>query len=125
MIYKCILCIMKENLLLLKDSLEPWKIKLQQYIHSTVKMKPVDVNSRTYIDFSKENSIIKILNLKFLILLEYKNVEIFLQKVTLQIDLKKVLWLKKLKILCRGNILLAIATENKSLECLTKKNSKK
>ena len=82
---------MKENLLLLKDSLEPSKIKLQQYIHSTVKMKPVDVNSRTYIDFSKENSIIKILNLKFLILLEYKNVEIFLQKVTLQIDLKKVL----------------------------------
>ena len=54
-------------------------------------MKPVDANSRTYIDFSKENSIIKILNLKFLILLEYKNVEIFLQKVTLQIDLKKVL----------------------------------
>ena len=54
-------------------------------------MKPVDVNSRTYIDFSKGNSITKTLNLKFLILLEYKNVEIFLQKVTLQIDLKKVL----------------------------------
>ena len=41
--------------------------------------------------------IIKILNLKLVILLEYQNMKIFFQKVTLQIDLKKFLWLKKVK----------------------------
>ena len=35
-----------------------------------------------------------------MILLEYQNIKIFLQNVTLQIGLKKILWLKKLKILC-------------------------
>ena len=70
---------MKENLLLLKDSLEPWKIKrisiwLQYeknvYIdqldhidnkyrntyHSTIQMKPVDVKLNTYIDSGKETN---------------------------------------------------------------------
>ena len=73
---------MKENLLLPKDSLDSWKIKfinrwLQcQYIYiyiyidklddrvnkynnmypSTIKMKPVDIESITYIDFNKENN---------------------------------------------------------------------
>ena len=57
---------------------------------STVKLKPVDVKSNTSIDSSKK-LIIKILNLKFVILF-------FFQKVTLQIGLKKFFWLKKLKI---------------------------
>ena len=35
--------------------------------------------------------IIKILNLKLPILLEYHNIKVFLQKVTLQINLKKFL----------------------------------
>ena len=38
---------------------------------------------------------IKILNLKLVILLEYQNIKLFLQKVVLQIGLKKLLWLKK------------------------------
>ena len=37
---------------------------------------------------------IKILNLKLVILLEYQNIKIFFQKFTLQIGLKKILWLK-------------------------------
>ena len=67
---------MKENLLLLKDSLEPWKIKFintwsqfqKVYVNtlndivnkydntyqSTIKKKPVDVKSNTYINSSKE-----------------------------------------------------------------------
>ena len=76
MIKKCMQHIMKENLLLLKDSLEPEKNKIYKYItlvlqnvhtdklddivdkynntyHSTIKMKPADVKSSTYIDFSK------------------------------------------------------------------------
>ena len=64
---------MKKNLLLLKDSLEPFykymtSISKHVYIdklndivhkynntyHRTIKMKPVDVKSNTYIDSSKE-----------------------------------------------------------------------
>ena len=37
-------------------------------------------------------------------MLEYQNRKIFLQKVAFHIDLKKLLWLKKLKILFRGHI---------------------
>ena len=67
----------------------------------------------------------KILNLKLVILLEYQNIKIVLQKVTLQIVLKKFLRLKKLKILCRGHILLMILMDKKLLELFTKKNCKK
>ena len=83
-------------------------------------MKPVNVKSRAYIDSIKENHE-KILNLKLVVLLEYQNIKIFLQKVTLQIGLKKLLWLKKLKILCHGLMLLTILMERK----FTKKNCKK
>ena len=47
--------------------------------HNTIKMKLVDVKSNTYTDSSKE-LIIKILNLKLMILLEYQNIKTFLQK---------------------------------------------
>ena len=45
----------------------------------TIKMKPVDVKSDTYIDSSKD-----INDVRLVILLEYHDVKIFLQKVTLQ-----------------------------------------
>ena len=45
-------------------------------------MKPVDVKSNNYIDSSKE-LIIKVLDLKLLILLEYQNIKMSLQKVLL------------------------------------------
>ena len=74
MILKCIQQTMKENLLLLKDWLEPYRKKMQRcvapiskyvYINtladivnecnntdqSKIKMKPVDIKSSTYIDF--------------------------------------------------------------------------
>ena len=60
-----------------------------------------------------------------MILLEYQNIKILLQKVALQVFLKTFLWLKKLKILCRGYMLLMILTEKKSLEHFSKKNYKK
>ena len=53
-------------------------------------MKPVNVNPSTYIDFSKE-IIIRILNKKLVILLEYQNIKLFLQKAMFQIGLKKFL----------------------------------
>ena len=61
-------------------------------------MKPVDVNSNTYIDFNKENTQ---KDLKFEVgnrvkIFKYKNI---LQKVTFRIGLKKLLLLKRLKTL--------------------------
>ena len=37
---------------------------------------------------------LEILNLKVVILLEYESIKIFFQKFTIQIGLKKLLWLK-------------------------------
>ena len=51
-------------------------------------MKPFDVKSSIYMTLVKK--IMKeILNLKLVMLLEYENIKIFLQKVALQIGLKK------------------------------------
>ena len=52
--------------------------KYNNTYHNTIKMKPVDVRSRTYIDFDKK-IIVKVLDLKLMIMLEYQNIKIFLQ----------------------------------------------
>ena len=106
------------------DKLDDIVNKYNNTYHSTIKMKPVDVKSKTYIDSSKKIND-KDLGLKLVILLEYQNIKIFLQKVTLQIGLKKFLWLKKLKILCRGHTLLVILKEKRLLERFMKKNYKR
>ena len=67
---------------------------------------------------------LKILNLKSATMYEYQNIKAFLQKVTHQISPKKFLWLKKLKILSRGPILLVILTVKRLLERCMKKNHK-
>ena len=36
--------------------------------HTSIKMKPIDVKDNTYIDFKKKKLMIKILNLKFVIM---------------------------------------------------------
>ena len=72
--------------------------KYNNTYHSTMKMKPSDVKSNTNIDSSKKIND-KNLNLKLVILLEYQNITIFWQMVTLQIDLKTFLWSQNLKIL--------------------------
>ena len=52
-------------------------------------MKPADAKSNIYIDYILiKKIIIKILNLKLVILLEYQKIKMFLQKVTLQVGLK-------------------------------------
>ena len=68
---------------------------------------------------------IKIRNLKLVILLEYQNIKTFLQKVTFQIGLKNFLGFKKLKILCPELVLLIILMEKKLFERFTKTNWKK
>ena len=58
--------------------------------HTAIKIKPVDVK-RTHILTLVKKLMIKILELKLLVLLQYQNIKAFLQKFTLQIYLKKFL----------------------------------
>ena len=87
-------------------------------------MKPVDVNRSMYTDLNKEHNNkspkFKIGNVR---ISKYEN--IFGKKITFQISLTKFLWLKKLKTLCHGHMLLVILVEKKLLECFSKKNYKK
>ena len=55
------------------------------------------MQNQTHILTLVKKLILKILNLKLVILLEYQNIKIFLQKFTLKIGLKKFLWFKKVK----------------------------
>ena len=55
--------------------------------HKTIKMKPINVTSSTHIKFGVENND----NNDFLVMSEYRNMEILLQKLTLQIGLKMFL----------------------------------
>ena len=55
---------------------------------------------------------IKILNLKFVILLEYQNIKTFLQKTIFQVGLKRRFCdKKKLKPLCRGHVISGLKGE--------------
>ena len=68
------------------DKLDDIVNKHSNAYHRTFKMKPVDVKTTTYINFSSE-----INDEKLVILLEYQNTKTLLQKAMLQIDLKKFL----------------------------------
>ena len=52
--------------------------------HSTIKMKPFNVNSSTYIDFDIENND-KDPKFKVSIMWEYRNIKMLSQRVSLQI----------------------------------------
>ena len=69
-----------------------WMIQqMNAKIHiRAIKVKPIEVKDNTYIDSIKE-VIIKILNVKLVIMLEYQNTKTFLLKDILQISLKKLL----------------------------------
>ena len=72
------------------DKLDDLINKYNNTYHSTIKMKPVDGKSSTYIDFGKK--IMKnILNLKLVTMKEPRNIKTILQKATFQISLKKFL----------------------------------
>ena len=86
-------------------------------------MKLVDEKSNTYIN-SSQKIMMKILNLKLVILLEYQNIKTFLQKLIFQIGLRKFL-LQKLKILLCGHMLLVILKVKELLVLFMKKNCQK
>ena len=104
------------------DKLDDIVNKYNNTYHSTIKTNPDDVKPRTY---KVKKLIIKIINLKLVILLEYQNTKTFLQKAIFQICLKKSLWLKTFTTLFLGDMLLVIIKANKLLERFTKKNCKK
>ena len=92
--------------------------------HITIKMKLADVKSNTYIDSGKG---MKQKYPEFKIgdtVRGYQNIKIFLQNAMFQVGLKTFFWLKKLKTLYRGNILLAILKAKKLLEPFTNNNCK-
>ena len=107
-IYKYITSISKNVYI---DELDNIVKKYNNTYHRKIKMKPVDVMSKTYIESSKE---INDKDRKF---------KIFAQNITLQIK-KKFLSLKKLKILCRGHLSLMMLIEKKLVGLFTKKNYK-
>ena len=84
---------------------------------------PVDAKGNTYIDFKKE-IMIKILNLKLVIMSEFLNTKIFLLKDAHQTGLKKFLLLVKLKIQFHEHMLLMSPMVKKLLEHFMKKNYK-
>ena len=72
------------------DKLDETVIKYNRNYHSAIKVKPVYVKSNTYIDSNKGINN-KYPKLKLVILLEYQNMKIFLQRLTCQIGFKKFL----------------------------------
>ena len=75
------------------DKLDDMVYKFNNTRHNTIKIKPVDVKSSTYIKVIVivKKIMIKILNLKLGILFEYQNRKTFLQKAMFKIGLKKFL----------------------------------
>ena len=65
------------------DKLDDIVHKYNNIYHTASKMKPIDAKTNTCIDSSKE-IMIEILNLKLVVLLEYQNIKVFLQKFTHQ-----------------------------------------
>ena len=104
---------MKENPLLPKDSWEPSKIKSRNIWLQFQKM---------FMLINKMTSEIEIRNLKLMVMLKYENIYIY---IFLQIELKKFLWLKKLKIQWRGHILLVTLMQRKLSERFTKNELQK
>ena len=72
------------------DKLDDIVNKYNNTYHHTIKMKPVDVKSNTYIDSSNEIND-KNPNLKLVIMFEYQNIKTFLQEAMFQIGVKKFL----------------------------------
>ena len=79
--------------------------KYNNTVHKTIKMKPIDVTSDSYVNTMKIQ-MKKILNAKLVIMSKFQNTKTFLLKDTLQIGYNMFLLLAKLKIQFRGFMLL-------------------
>ena len=75
------------------DKLDDTVNKYNNTYHSTVKMKPADLKSSIYFDSNKKNNetVSKFKVPKLVVVLEHQNIKTYLQKVILEIGLKKFL----------------------------------
>ena len=87
------------------DVLDDIVNKYNNTVHRVIKMKPIDVTLDSYAEYNEDFNK-KILNLKLVTMLEFKNTKTFSLKDTLQIGRKKFLLLVGIKIQFRGLILL-------------------
>ena len=106
------------------DKLDDIVNKHNNTYHSTIKMKPVDVKSSTYIEASKE---VNQKDPKFKIgdtvrISKYKNI---FAKGCVPNWSEEAFAMKKVKTLCRGHMLLVILKVKKNSERFTKNNCKK
>ena len=121
-IYKYVAAILKNLYIDILDGITNTTIHIIAQSKWSLLMK-----NQTYILTLVNKLMIKILNLKLLMLLKYLNIKTFLQK-SLQ---DKLVWRcfcdkKKLKILSSNiNMLLLISKAKKLLECFTKMNCKR
>ena len=101
--------------------------KVNEYVdthYSKIEVKLVYVKSNTYIDFNKENNK-KDLKLEVGYHAKISKDKNNSSKGCIPNWYKGCLWLKRLKTLCDGHILLTIFMVRKFLECFTKKDCKK
>ena len=101
--------------------------KVNEYVdthYSKIEVKLVYVKSNTYIDFNKENNK-KDLKLEVGYHAKISKDKSNFSKGCIPNWYKGCLWLKRLKTLCDGHILLTIFMVRKFLECFTKKDCKK
>ena len=76
--------------------------KYNNTVLKTIKMTPIDVTGDSHAEYN-ENIKKKILNLKLVTMLEFRNIKTFLLKDILEIGQKKFLLLVKLKIQFLGH----------------------
>ena len=89
------------------DVLDDIVDKHKSTVHRTIIIKPIEATDDSYAEYNEIPNK-KILNLKFMTMLEFLDIKTFLPKDILQIGLKKFLLLIKLKIQFLGLILLVI-----------------
>ena len=82
--------------------------KYNNTVYRTIKMKPIDITDDSYAEYNEHPNKKKILNLKFVAMLEVQNIKTFSLKDILQIGQKTFLLLIKLKIQFLGLMLLVI-----------------
>ena len=97
--------------------------KYNSTCHSTIKMKPVDVKSNTYINSTKETND-EYPKFKIGGIVRISKFKCIFAKCYVPNWSEKFLLLQKLKALCRGHMLLVISVEKKFLENFTKRIEK-
>ena len=107
------------------DKLDDIVKKYNNTYHTSIKMKPVDVKNNIYILILKKKSMMKILNLKLVIMKEFLKTKIFFLKGICQIGQKKYILLRKLNILYHGHMFLMILIVKKLLVPFMKMNCKR